>query len=212
MTSHRRPLYFNPNARSWTNKGSNSADGAEAFHSRTDGYHASPLIPLHTVAKKHGVKAVYVKDETNRPRLPAVNNLGLSWAIFRALAEKMRLPDSSTVDSVKARLAASPVTLFTASDGNHGRAVARVGSLFATPVQVHVPSNAAADEIASIRAEGAKVVVASGESYQEAVLQAGAAASQAHNGLLVQEEAGRGHSEISQVDFATSAPRHGLWA
>lgn len=201
MTPHRRPLYYNPDALSWTTKGSSSVDVAEAFHLGAEGYSPSPLVPLHGVAKALGVKSVYAKDETNRLELPAVNSVGLSWAVFRALAERLGLPETSTIESVKTRLIASPITLFTASDGNHGRAVARVGSLFAVPAQVYVPLYTTADTIALIRAEGAKVVVTSGESYREALSQA-KVASHEHNGILVQEEPGHGHPHIPQVEPA----------
>lgn len=198
MTPHRRPLYYNPDARSWTTKDFNSADVVEAFHLQVEGYQPSPLVPLPGVAKYLGVKSVYAKDETNRLRLPAVNNLGLSWAAFRALTERLGLPESSTIESVKARLITSPVTLFTASDGNHGLAVARVGSLFAISVQVYVPSYTTTDTIALIRAEGAKLLVVDGKSYSEALSQA-QAASREHNGILLQEEATHGHPHIPQV-------------
>ena len=201
MTPHRRRLYYNPDARSWTTKGFNSAKVVEAFHLQVEGYRPSPLVPLPGVAKSLGVKSVYAKDETNRLGLPAVNNLGLSWAVFRALTERLGLLENSTIESVKARLITSPITLFAASNGNHGRAVARVSSLFAISAEVHVPSYTTADAIALIRAEGAKVVVTSGKTYREALSQA-QVASHEHNGILVQEEAGHGHLHIPQVDPA----------
>lgn len=200
MTSHRRSIYYNPNARSWATKGLAAGNVVEAFHSQIEGYSPSPLVPLHSVAKDLGVKSVYVKDETSRLGLSAINNnLGLSWAVFRALTERLGLPESSTLESVKARLVTSPVTLFAASDGNHGRALAQVGSLFSVPVLVYVPAYTTADTIALIRAEGAKVEVSSENSYREALSQAEGAAYE-QDGIHVQEEAGHGHPHISQVD------------
>lgn len=199
MTPHRRRLYYSSDARSWTTKRFNSADVVEAFHLQVEGYRPSPLVPLHSVAKDLGVRSVYAKDETSRLGFPAVNSLGLSWAVFRALTERLGLPESSTVDSVKARLVTSPVALFAASDGSHGRALARVGRLFSVSVQVYVPAYTTADMIALMRAQGAKVVVSSCKSYCEALLQA-QVASREQNGIHVQEEAGHGHPHIPQVD------------
>ncbi|KAJ5601234.1 hypothetical protein N7510_010768 [Penicillium lagena] len=197
MTPHRRSLYYNPAAWTWTTKGLNSADVVETFHLQVEGHHPSPLVPLPSVAKSLGVKSVYAKDETNRLGLPAVTNLGLSWAVFRALTERLGLPKSSTIESVRKCLITNPVTLFAASDSNHGLAVARVGSLFAISVQIYVPSYTTADTIVLIRAEGAKLVVAPGKLYCDALSQA-QAASREHNGILIQEEAIHDHPRIPQ--------------
>lgn len=199
MTPHRRHIYYNPDALSWTSKGLTSVDAVEAFHSQVEGNRPSPLVPLPGVAKGLGVKSVYAKDETSRLGSSVVsNNLGLSWAVFRALTERLGLSENSTVESVKARLVTSPVTLFAASDGNHGRALAQVGSLFSVPVQVYVPAYTTADTIALIRAEGAKVKVSSGISHREALSQAEGAAYE-QDGIHVQDEAGHGDSHIPQV-------------
>lgn len=199
MTIHRRPLYFNADARSCQSKGFDSPKSVDTFHSQIKDYQPSPLVPLQGVAENIGVKAVYAKNETNRLGLPAVNILGVSWAIFRALIDRLGLPKDADIDAVRTRLSEKPVPLFTAaSEGsNHGRAVARTGSLLATPVHIHLPTHASAETIALYRGENATVVQSRG-SIDDALSEA-RIASQEKNGILIQEEATNGYHDIPQV-------------
>ncbi|KLJ07324.1 hypothetical protein EMPG_10017 [Blastomyces silverae] len=197
MTLHRRPLYFNAGARSYSSKGFDSAKSVNAFHTQLEDYHPSPLELLPGVAEDVGVKAVYAKNETNRLGLPAVNILGVSWAIFRALAHRLGLLEDATIEAVRARLSEEPVPLFTASEGNHGQAVARIGLLLATPVQIHVPAHTSPDIVALFRMEKATVVRSSGsicDALSEAQI-----ASQQNNGILIQEDASSDYHEIPQL-------------
>jgi acetylornithine deacetylase/succinyl-diaminopimelate desuccinylase family protein len=184
MTVHRRPVYFNPAARSWAAESAPFAELVGNFHQNLEGYKKSPLVSVKSVAEEIGVRAVYVKDETNRFGLPTF--LGTSWRTFRALTDRLDLPVDSGIEAVKARLSKQPISLYAATQGDHGRAVARVGALLAIPVEIHVPSDLIAETIALVEAEGATVVKSKG-NYSAALLEA-AAASQKENGILVQEE------------------------
>lgn len=204
MTPHRRPLYFNAGTRSCPGKGFDSAKSVDAFHTQVKDYQPSPLVPLHTVARDIGVKAIYAKDETNRLGLPAVNILGVSWAIFRALANRLGLPEDAGIEEVRACLSEEPIPLFTAAEGNHACAVARTGSLLGTPVQIHVPAHTSAESVALFRIENATVVQSSGTT-DDTLLEA-QVASREKNGILIQEEATNGYHEIPQVCGGPIAP------
>ncbi|KAM0547295.1 hypothetical protein ACHAPJ_010430 [Fusarium lateritium] len=85
MSAHRRHLYHNPDALSWTSIAEDlaQAEPANSFRLQIEGYQPSPLVPLHYVARESGVKSVYVKDETQRSRIPIASprqngNLGSS--------------------------------------------------------------------------------------------------------------------------------------
>ncbi|OAX83815.1 hypothetical protein ACJ72_01816 [Emergomyces africanus] len=197
MTPHRRPLYFNFGARSCSSKTLGSAKSVDLFHRQLKDYRPSPLVPLHNVAADVGVKAVYAKDETNRLGLTAVNIIGVSWAIFQALANRLGLPDDADIEVVRARLAENPVPLFTASGGNHGLAVARMGLFLACPVNIHVPVHTSAKTVSIFRVENAIVVQSSG-SIDDACLEAHIA-SQEKNGILIQEDATNGYCDIPQL-------------
>src|SRR5262249_36983082 len=72
------------------------------FHRSLEGYEASPLVSCAEAAQALGLGALWVKDESKRFGLNAFKALGASWAMSR----------------IGGRAFA------TATDGNHGRAVA----------------------------------------------------------------------------------------
>ena len=121
---------------------------ALAFHRRLAGYGMTPLIELPRVARELGVGRVFAKDESRRLGLPAFKALGASWAVRRVL-------DNEKAD-------AGQVTIVTATDGNHGRAVARFALHFGQRATVFVPDGVHGLAIEAIRAEGADVVYVDG--------------------------------------------------
>ena len=136
------------------------------------------------LAVKLGVAEVLVKDESSRLGLPSYKILGASWATYRALET---LPDVqigpwSNVEDLAAALAdVRPRRLVAATDGNHGRAVARMARLLGWPATILVPEGTADARVKSIVSEGAAVTVVDG-TYDEAVV---VAAAQAGDDVLV---------------------------
>ena len=90
--------------------------------------------------------------------------------------------------------AAHPVELVTATDGNHGRAVAWMARLLGLEARVFVPDVVPERARAAIAAEGATVIVG-GDSYDEAVQQA-AAYADADGRRLVQDTAWAGYESV----------------
>jgi diaminopropionate ammonia-lyase len=133
---------------------------ALAFHRSLPGYAPTPLHSLDALAGELGVRAVLVKDESDRFGLPAFKILGAAWAVERALAEA---PETHT--------------LVAASAGNHGRAVARAAAWRGLGARIYLPSRAHLARREAITSEGADVVVVDG-SYEEAVAAAQAAGNQ----------------------------------
>jgi diaminopropionate ammonia-lyase len=129
-----------------------TAPGLE-FHRSLPGYAPTPLVEAPAAARALGVARVLVKDESSRLGLPAFKILGASWAAHRAL-EGQR-------------------TLTCATDGNHGRAVARVAALLGLGAIVFVPDDMVPARREAIAAEGAEVRVVQG-TYDEAVERAAA--------------------------------------
>ncbi|MGI8891745.1 MAG: diaminopropionate ammonia-lyase, partial [Chthoniobacterales bacterium] len=64
-----------------------------------------------------------------------------------------------------------PLTLLTAADGNHGRAVAYVAALFGLDAKIYVPAGTAQARIDGIASEGAQVEIVHG-TYDDAVARA----------------------------------------
>ncbi len=134
-----------------------------AFHAALPGYAASPLHELPTLAAELGLDAVYVKDESSRFGLPAFKFLGASWAIARMLG------GGADLDDLARRAWTLGVRrLTTATDGNHGRAVAHMARLLGLEATIYVPATCAPARMEAIAGEGADVVtVAAG--YDAAV-------------------------------------------
>ncbi|KAI0163944.1 tryptophan synthase beta subunit-like PLP-dependent enzyme [Xylariaceae sp. FL1272] len=197
MTSHwRRPVRFNPAARSWSSPETGAPDLVRAFHQQLPNAQPTQLTSLDELAKQLGVHAVFVKNESSRNSLPSFKILGASWGAYRAITQELGLPLDSSVATVKQALTSRPITLYTATDGNHGRAVARVGAVLGTPVEVHVPASVNKSEVEKIQSEGATVVVSSAD-YDATVMIAHRAA-QVGGGLLIQDFAFDGYEEIAQ--------------
>ncbi|MEV6699666.1 diaminopropionate ammonia-lyase [Streptomyces sp. NPDC051453] len=181
-SSPRTPQWFaRPGSRAWRC----AAAPAEVreFHAALADYAPTPLTELPLLADELRVGRVLVKDESCRLGLPAFKALGASWAVHRTLAER-----------AASGSAWGPLTLVTATDGNHGRAVARTARLLGQHARVVVPQGVHPQAVAAIVAEGAKVTEVAG-AYDEAVRLAAEAAAPA-DAVLVQDTAWRGYEEI----------------
>jgi diaminopropionate ammonia-lyase len=191
-TLHRAHGWFiRAEARDWVN--TSNPPGARAFHESLPGYAPTPLVSLAEIAAELGVHAVLVKDESSRLGLPAFKVLGASWAIARVVAE--RTGASTDLASLPRAAAGSGLRLVTATDGNHGRAVAHMASLLGLAATVFVPAvmtPAAADAIA---AEGADVVRTEAD-YDSAVASAARFANQHPKRELVQDTAWDGYEQV----------------
>ncbi|KAI1390817.1 acetylornithine deacetylase [Hypoxylon trugodes] len=194
MTRSRRPVYFNPSARSWVAPPTTSTELVTKFHQQLPNYKPTRLVSLDEVAKEIGVKNVFLKDESDRFGLPAFKILGASWGVFRAIAQTLGLLLDADIVTVKQVLAKSSIPLYTATDGNHGRAMARMGAILSLPVEIHVPAGTNATTIDLIQSEGANVVISAG-TYDDAVLEAQKAAEM-NGGLLIQDYGFGSYEEI----------------
>ncbi|MFF1692127.1 diaminopropionate ammonia-lyase [Streptomyces sp. NPDC058257] len=183
-------------ARTWTC--SPAPVEAQAFHASLPGYEITPLHELPSLAAELGVGRIFVKDESARLGLPAFKALGASWAVHRALAERAASTEASSADSADSEDSAdSPeqVTLVTATDGNHGRAVARTARLLGRCAHVFVSQGVHPAASAAIAAEGAEVTQVAG-SYDDAVREAARAAAEGIATVLVQDSAWPGYERI----------------
>ncbi|WP_347354962.1 pyridoxal-phosphate dependent enzyme, partial [Intrasporangium sp.] len=166
--------FLNPAARAWRTDG--VTGDPRAFHRSLPGYAPTPLRDLPDIARRLGLGRVLAKDESDRFGLPAFKLLGASYAVHRAVEQQR------------------PAALVTATDGNHGRALARTGRLLGLPVHVYVPAGVHPQAVAAIESEQAAVHRVAGD-YDEAVRHARAAAADL-GALLVQDTAWPGYERI----------------
>ena len=91
------------------------------------------------------------------------------------------------------------IVLFAATDGNHGRAVARMGAVLGVRSRIYVPVFVGAETRGRIASEvGAEVVVVEEGDYDDAVRRAdaGARGMEGGPGVLVQDNAFAGYEEV----------------
>jgi diaminopropionate ammonia-lyase len=168
---------------------------ALAFHRKLPGYTPTPLVAAPGVAAKLGVKQVWVKDESNRLGLPAYKILGASWAAYRALDMRFGpfAPWEMLPELAAQLLPFSPLTLVAATDGNHGRAVARTAQWLGVGAHILVPHDMAPARREAIESEGAWVTVVDG-LYDEAVEVSARLADDAH--LVISDTSWEGYERI----------------
>lgn len=150
---------------------------AREFHRGLPGYAPTPLVDVPGLAAELGVGRVLVKDESARLGLPAFKILGASWACQRVQADR---PGAD---------------LIAATDGNHGRAVARMAAHFGVGATVFVPAVMLPETADRIAGEGATVVRVGGD-YDEAVRRAASHADAGPGRALVQDTAWDGYEQV----------------
>ena len=169
-----------------------------AFHASMPGYYATRLVELPELAAELGVGAVLVKDESDRLGLPAFKILGASWAVNCALSKRGGFDTPATgLPELRKRVGNAAITLVTATDGNHGRAVARMAQLLGLAARVYVPAGTTAKTLESIADEGAQVVQTE-LRYDDVVRAAASSTTNRPADILIQDTAWRGYEEIPQ--------------
>lgn len=165
------------------------------FHRRLPGYAVTPLVDAPGLAGQLGVGKAWVKDESWRLGLPAFKVLGASWAVYRALELRSGgIGQWGDIEGLRERIAPLlPLTLAAATDGNHGRAVARMAKLLGLGARIFVPAAMAPARIEAIESEGAEVVVVRG-TYDEAVARSAEEASE--RCLVISDTSWQGYEEV----------------
>ena len=165
------------------------------FHRRLPDYAVTPLVDAPELADSLGVGRVWVKDESWRLGLPAFKIMGASWAVYRALeAQFGDLGAWEDLEGLKERLTPfSPLTLAAATDGNHGRAVARMAKLLGLRSRIFVPGDMVPARIAAIESEGAEVTVVHG-TYDEAVARSAEEANE--RCLVISDTSWPGYTDV----------------
>jgi diaminopropionate ammonia-lyase len=169
---------------------------ARAFHATLPSYRPTPLVGLPGLAASLGVAQMWVKDEADRLGLPAFKILGASWAVNRALSARAgHLAPAGSLDELRRRTAGSAVALVTATDGNHGRAVARMARLVGLRARVYLPDGVGSGAVDAIADEGAEVVRTS-LVYDQVVQTAARSVDGRPGDLLVQDTSWPGYEDV----------------
>lgn len=130
-----------------------AAENARLVHKKNDRYAPTPLHTMHNLAKRIGVADLHVKDESPRYGLNSFKILGAGYAMHNLLNEYA---------------GEEKPTFVTATDGNHGRAVAYAARQAGCQAVVFMPEGSSLQRLQAIREEGAKAEILPMD-YDEAV-------------------------------------------
>jgi len=186
------------NAVSPLERGSHVSSETLEFHKRLPGYAPTPVFSVPGLAERLGIGTVLIDDESERLGLPAFKMLGASWASYRSIIECTGIDPTgwSTIEELAALVRPYlPLTLATATDGNHGRAVARFARLVGLDARIWVPVGTVDARIEAIESEGATVSVTDG-TYDDAVAEA--ASVQDDRTLVVSDTSWPGYEIVPQ--------------
>jgi diaminopropionate ammonia-lyase len=162
-------------------------------------YAATPLRALDDLAGALGLAAVRYKDEAGRFGLGSFKALGGPYAVRRHLGAVLAaalgraVTTAELLDGRHRRLTAA-LTVTTATDGNHGRAVAWAAQRFGCRAVIYLHRGVSPGRQAAIERYGATVVRTPGH-YDDSVRQAAADAA-ANGWTVVSDTSYEGYREI----------------
>ena len=174
------------------------ANKARVYHSGFAEYEQTPLHELPRLAGYLGIGRLFIKDESHRFGLNAFKVLGASYAIGRYLAQRLGrdIADLSyeelRSDAIRKQL--GDITFTTATDGNHGRAVAWTARQLGQKAVVYMPKGSDPVRLNNIRALGAEATITD-LNYDDAVRLSERQAKE-HGWVIVQDTAWPGYEDI----------------
>jgi diaminopropionate ammonia-lyase len=174
------------------------AQSVRRFHRSVPGYNPTPLVSLPNLARSLQIDKIWIKDESYRFNLNAFKVLGASYALARALHEMLGLEEDALrfemFRSRPVRCNLRDITVITATDGNHGRALAWSAKQMGCNAVIYLPRGTAPARIQVIKAHGATTRIIDG-NYDDAVRAASRDADE-NDRLLVQDTSWRGYEQI----------------
>jgi diaminopropionate ammonia-lyase len=162
-------------------------------------YEATPLYSLAGLARAVGVETIWFKDEAKRFRLKSFKALGGPYAVLRlAIAEvgraTGRVPISKDVFAGLHRDRLTHMTVTSATDGNHGRALAWAAGQIGCRCVIFVHESVSDARVFAIESHGAEVRRVAG-NYDDAVRRA-ADEARLNGWYLVSDTSYAGYTEV----------------
>lgn len=177
----------------------------EAFHQKLPDCAETRLHARPVIAAELGIGHVFLKDESIRFGLPAFKILGASWAIFKSVCQKLDLPLSSSINEAREAIAsARNMQVVTCTEGNWGRACARMGRILNLEVVIYVPGFMSEYTQQLIESEGAKVIRLPNGSYDDSIEKA-RSVSEETGALLVMDTSWDDYEEVPRVCYRLQA-------
>lgn len=137
---------------------------------------ATPLVALPGLAAELGVGALHLKDEGRRLGLGSFKALGGAYAlrvlVLEEAARRLGRPVApAEIEGAAVRAVAAGMVFACATDGNHGRSVAKGAQDVGARAVIFVHGGVSEGRVAAIEAFGAEVIRVDG-TYDESVAEA----------------------------------------
>jgi len=175
-----------------------AAQRVERFHQQLLGYRPTDLVCWKRLAEAWGIKHVFIKDESTRFNLKAFKVLGGSYAVARLMCQKLgKDPDRinfTYLVSGEARERVGEITFTTATDGNHGRAIAWAAQQLHQNAVIYMPKGTSRARVENIRSHGATVVVT--ELNYDDTVRFSRRMAEENGWYVIQDTAWEGYTEI----------------
>ncbi|MBZ9763207.1 diaminopropionate ammonia-lyase [Mesorhizobium sp. CA8] len=175
---HRQPLTEEDAA----TLGLAGARQAERFLAARDNHAETPLHALPALAAELDIGALHVKDEGRRLGIGSFKALGGAYAVMHLVLEEAarQLGRAVAVEDLhkpEVKAIAAQMTFACATDGNHGRSVARGAGLVGARSVIFVHSGVSNERVAAIARFGAEIVRVAGD-YDQSVREAARVAAE----------------------------------
>ena len=168
------------------------------FHASFPQYKPTPLVSLHALSERLGVKSIHIKDESQRFGLNAFKVLGASYAIGRYMAQQLDLPMREvTFDALRdteVRQKLGDVTFASTTDGNHGRGVAWMAHELGYRSVIYMPKGTTPTRLENIRKLGAEASITD-MNYDDTVRYT-ADLAQKNGWGIIQDTAWEGYEDV----------------
>jgi len=166
------------------------------FHQSLPSYFPTPLVNLEELASRFGINALMVKDESQRFGLKAFKVLGASYAMAKEIKKRLGLNDEELkFDAIITNKSAlESLTFVTATDGNHGRAVAWCAEKFGCKAVVFMPKGTSEFRLEAIQSYGAHAEITE-FNYDETVVFSTQKAKE-KDWILLQDSSWEGYTTV----------------
>ena len=154
----------------------------------------TPIYDLPDAAKRIGVGMISVKDESQRSSLGSFKALGAPIALVRFLMREHPEWEMAAVFTGRYRDALREQTVISATDGNHGRALAAAAQDCGCRCVIVLHAHVSEEREAAISAYGAEIVRITG-NYDESVVEA-ARLAQANGWQVISDTSYDGYEDV----------------
>lgn len=169
------------------------------LHTSLAAYNVTPLVELKNFSAVKKIRAMFVKDESQRFGLNAFKALGGVWAIYNVLSRQ-------------SPLSRDKLTFITTTDGNHGKGVSWAAGLFGCRSFVYMPKGSVEVRAQAIRDAGSATVTITDMCYDDCVKFTARLAEENH-WQLIQDTSWAGYEDIpAQIMLGyTTLAYEALW-